>query len=318
MDLVRLSTASGFALMAVLVIAASGGDGRAEPLPAESATVLSPNRAQSRIDDAFRTREAAPAFDVTGPLFPSKSGAVPTSPPHAAASRWPLAGTSVDAWSVYIDEASHRFGVPADWVRGVMQQESGGRTHLNGRPITSSAGATGLMQVMPGTFAEMSARHGLGRDPYDPRANILAGTAYLRAMYDRYGPAHFLAAYNAGPGRVDEHLRADRALPGETRAYTAALQPRLFPGVAPVSTSMQGAVQDLTSAAAIRASASPASPSASRRPADPAAAPVFAGGFAAASAATPHSGAQPSDGLFVTLSAADRRREMAAADASED
>ncbi|WP_152988143.1 lytic transglycosylase domain-containing protein, partial [Paracoccus sp. MKU1] len=68
----------------------------------------------------------------------------------------------------------------------------------------------------------------LGGDPFDPRDNILAGTAYLREMHDRYGTiAGMLAAYNAGPGRYDDHLVAGRTLPAETRAYVAALVPVL-------------------------------------------------------------------------------------------
>ena len=86
----------------------------------------------------------------------------------------------------------------------------------------------GLMQVMPVTWAELRDRYGLGRDPYDPRDNILAGTAYLREMFDRYGNvAAMLAAYNAGPGRYDEYLATGRTLPAETRAYIAALAPIL-------------------------------------------------------------------------------------------
>ena len=77
----------------------------------------------------------------------------------------------------------------------------------------------GLMQLMPATWAAMRAAHGLGRDPHDPRDNILAGTAYLRAMYDRFGYPGLFAAYNAGPGRYAAHLATGRALPAETRAY---------------------------------------------------------------------------------------------------
>ena len=62
----------------------------------------------------------------------------------------------------------------------------------------------GLMQVMPGTYEGLRQRYGLGDDPYDPHDNILAGTAYLKEMYDRFGSPGFLAAYNAGPGRVDD------------------------------------------------------------------------------------------------------------------
>src|SRR3546814_13919249 len=79
---------------------------------------------------------------------------------------------------------------------------------------------------MPGTWAELRTRYRLGRDPYEPRDNIIAGTAYLRELYDRYGNSTaMLAAYNAGPGRYDEHLATGRALPRETRAYLAMLAP---------------------------------------------------------------------------------------------
>ncbi len=89
----------------------------------------------------------------------------------------------------------------------------------------SRKGAMGLMQIMPHTWSELRARYGLGRDPFDPRDNILAGAAYLREMHDRYGSPGFLAAYNAGPQRYDEYLAGVRALPAETRAYVALLAP---------------------------------------------------------------------------------------------
>jgi soluble lytic murein transglycosylase-like protein len=124
-------------------------------------------------------------------------------------------------WRAEIAEASARFGIPVAWIERVMRAESGGRTMLGGRPITSSAGAMGLMQLMPGTWAEMRAAHGLGADPHAPRDNILAGTAYLRMMYDRFGYPGLFAAYNAGPGRYAAYLASGRALPAETRAYLA-------------------------------------------------------------------------------------------------
>jgi soluble lytic murein transglycosylase-like protein len=104
-----------------------------------------------------------------------------------------------------------------------MRAESGGQTMLHGRPIISRAGAMGLMQIMPGTWREIRAQLGLGFDPHDPRDNILAGTAYLRAMYDRFGYPGLFGAYNAGPARYAENLAAGRPLPGETRAYLAAV-----------------------------------------------------------------------------------------------
>lgn len=138
----------------------------------------------------------------------------------------PAAAQAVDRWSGHIAEASARFGVLQNWIRRVMRAESGGRTMLGGQAITSRAGAMGLMQLMPGTWREMRAAHGLGTDPHDPRDNILAGTAYLRAMYDRFGYPGVFAAYNAGPTRYAEHLVTGRRLPLETVAYVAAVDGR--------------------------------------------------------------------------------------------
>ena len=135
----------------------------------------------------------------------------------------PAAAQSVHRWSGYIAEASLRFGVPEAWIRRVMRAESGGRTTLNGRPITSRAGAMGLMQLMPGTWREMRTAYRLGLDPHDPRDNILAGTAYLRLMYDRFGYPGLFAAYNAGPARYARHLATGDRLPVETMAYVAAV-----------------------------------------------------------------------------------------------
>ncbi|UIJ44899.1 lytic transglycosylase domain-containing protein [Sphingomonas cannabina] len=124
-----------------------------------------------------------------------------------------------DPYGDYIAEAAQRFGVPEAWIRAVMRVESAGDVRA-----ISSAGAMGLMQIMPATWAELRVRHRLGSNPYDPRDNILAGAAYLREMHDRYGSPGFLAAYNAGPGRYEEYL-AGRPLPAETRAYVATLAP---------------------------------------------------------------------------------------------
>jgi soluble lytic murein transglycosylase-like protein len=63
-----------------------------------------------------------------------------------------------------------------------MRQESGGIVR-----IVSPKGAIGLMQVMPQTYFELARRYGLVLDPFNPRDNILAGTAYLREIQDRFG-----------------------------------------------------------------------------------------------------------------------------------
>lgn len=134
----------------------------------------------------------------------------------------PLQADEVDRWRPQISEASARFGVPANWIERVMRAESRGRTRLSGRPIRSPKGAIGLMQLMPGTWAEIRDRLALGSDPDDPRDNILAGTLYLRQLYDRFGYPGLFAAYNAGPGRYEKYL-AGRPLPSETVAYLAEI-----------------------------------------------------------------------------------------------
>jgi hypothetical protein len=140
---------------------------------------------------------------------------------------YPVPGTPEDPWGPYIEEASSRFNVPSGWIRAVMHQESGGNEYLDGQPITSGAGAMGLMQLMPSTYSDLQSQYGLGGDPYDPHDNILAGTAYIRQMYDKYGSPGFLAAYNAGPARVDDYLAGASDLPSETVNYVAAITPHL-------------------------------------------------------------------------------------------
>lgn len=135
----------------------------------------------------------------------------------------PIAPPQVEQWRPWIAEAASRFDVPQAWIVAVMRAESGGRTHLNGVPITSRAGAMGLMQLMPATYRELARTHDLGPDPYDPRDNILAGAAYLSAMRARFGYPGLFAAYNAGPARYAAHLRTGQPLPAETRAYIRSL-----------------------------------------------------------------------------------------------
>lgn len=96
-------------------------------------------------------------------------------------------------------------------------------SRANSRAV-SRAGAMGLMQIMPATWAGLRVRYGLGPDPFDVRDNIMAGAAYLREMHDRYGNASaMLAAYNAGPGRYDDYVSRGRPLPAETIGYLAQL-----------------------------------------------------------------------------------------------
>ncbi len=133
--------------------------------------------------------------------------------------------TPRDPFGAFVTEAAQRFGVPAAWIRAVLRAESRGD-----RRAISPKGAMGVMQLMPDTWAGLRIRYGLGRDPFDPRDNILAGAAYLREMCDRYGSPAFLAAYNAGPGRYEDYRDRRRPLPDETIAYVAELLPLIDGG----------------------------------------------------------------------------------------
>lgn len=144
----------------------------------------------------------------------------------------PAYADDVGRWRAHIDEASARFGIPVGWIERVMRAESNGQTMMDGRPIRSRAGAMGLMQLMPATWADMRRRLGLGADPDEPRDNILAGTYYLRLMYDRFGYPGLFGAYNAGPGAYADWLAGKRRLPGETVAYLATVTGRDAPAVA--------------------------------------------------------------------------------------
>ena len=153
----------------------------------------------------FSTMLCVPAMAQTSPV-PSSAGTLPPT-------------ESVDS---LVDEASRRFSIPALWIRSVMQVESGGNAQA-----LSPKGAIGLMQIMPGTYTALRQAFGLGADPYQPRDNIMAGAAYLREMLDLYGTSGFLAAYNAGPARYDEHLATGGPLPEETQIYLSRLAPML-------------------------------------------------------------------------------------------
>ncbi|MGP2492629.1 lytic transglycosylase domain-containing protein [Mesorhizobium sp. PUT5] len=216
------------------------------------------------------------------------------STPDGSSRRSPVVVSPADPWAAHITDAARRFDVSERWIRAVMAVES-----VNGPAALSPKGAIGLMQVMPATWDELRAKHGLGDDPWRPRDNILAGTAYLREMHDRYGSVSaMLAAYNAGPGRYDSHLATGRPLPAETVDYVAKIMPMI----------------DGTGAVA-RSAGRPAAPSWSRAPLfagrsnvqnedDPASAGLPFGSRPDASAIVDLSAlGPPSDGLFVPRSA---------------
>jgi soluble lytic murein transglycosylase-like protein len=170
-----------------------------------------------------------------------------SAPAQSAAATAPARNPVPD----FVTEAAHRFSIPEAWIYAVMRVESAGDPRA-----VSPQGATGLMQIMPGTWLGLRARYALGDDIYDPHDNIIAGAAYLRQLYDRYGSPGFLAAYNAGPARYEAYLERRVSLPGETIAYVKKLAPVATGGPGRIAPS---ATVDLTSwtRAALFADASP-------------------------------------------------------------
>ena len=176
-----------------------------------------------QIGDRLRARPTAIATAIIAMM--GMAGTTPFASPAFAQGNAASVARVADPFTEFVAEASQRFGIPVSWIRAVMHAESGEDIHA-----LSPKGAMGLMQIMPATWASLRARHGLGANPYDPRDNILAGAAFLRELHDRYGSPGFLAAYNAGPGRYEDHLATGRPLPDETRAYVAAIAPLIGEG----------------------------------------------------------------------------------------
>lgn len=137
------------------------------------------------VDGAGFDTVLAGRMNGTSPSY-AVGGAAPigrTEPPEVARARWQPA----------IAQAAAEQGLPTELLEALVWTESGFRADA-----VSHAGATGLTQLMPATAA------GLGVDPHDPVQNLQGGARFLRQMIDRFGSLDLaLAAYNAGPGRVD-------------------------------------------------------------------------------------------------------------------
>lgn len=172
------------------------------------------------VDRAFRAEIKLPTVEQIKQVA-KRIAPKPEPKPSAFAQEAAMTPRELIArWEPFIAAAAKEYHLSADWIRAVMRMESGGRTMLaENAPITSQAGAMGLMQVMPDTYDDMRAAYGLGADPYDPHDNIFAGAAYLRALHRKYGFPAMFAAYNDGPGNLEDHLAGKRALPDETRNY---------------------------------------------------------------------------------------------------
>ena len=205
--------------------------------------------------------------------------------------------TAADPITAVVAEASQRFGIPASWIRAVMRVESFGDVRA-----LSPKGAMGLMQIMPEAWAALRSRYGLGADPYDAHDNILAGAAYLRELLDRYGSPGFLAAYNAGSARYEDHLATGRALPAETQAYVAALAPAIGGGATGDAKVVNAVVRSWSEAPLFVVPAE-SSPKKSPASSDP-----HSGQRSTDSPAQDWTGLAPqSQGLFISISHGNRR-----------
>lgn len=140
-------------------------------------------------------------------LLSLTSGVVDSARAEPFATVQPKREPGANPFSNFVAEAAQRFGLPTLWIDAVMRGESAGDERA-----VSPQGAMGLMQIMPETWNDLRSRYDLGVDPFDPHDNILAGAAYMREMHDRYGSPGFLAAYNAGPKRYEEHLTTGRGV----------------------------------------------------------------------------------------------------------
>ena len=113
-----------------------------------------------------------------------------------------------------IDQVAQRVGLPASLIRSVVSTESSYR-----HDAVSPVGAQGLMQLMPGTAAELGVE-----DSFDPQQNLMGGSRYLKGLLKKYDGDldHALAAYNWGQGNVDR--KGLERMPTETRNYIAKVK----------------------------------------------------------------------------------------------
>jgi len=145
--------------------------------------------------------------------------------PAPALAGEPVAAVSPSsACAPHAAEAAARSALPAAVILRVMHVESRGRANA-----ISPKGAMGCMQIMPATWRYLTARHGLGSDPWNARFNMIGGALYLAELARQFGFPGAYAAYNAGPARYARHVRGGGRLPAETVAYVASLSGALPP-----------------------------------------------------------------------------------------
>ncbi len=197
-----------------LALAAAWAAGQTPDSLARQSAAIERQRAAVRQQVRGSSQPAAAFFTVpwTEPLSPATPAA--QAAPAAAGDCDPI---PEDQIGPMVQEASQREGLTPDLLRAVIQKES---SYL---PCAVSAdGAEGLMQLMPGTAADLGVEN-----PFDPRQNVDGGAKYLKQMLDRYGSNLMLAlaAYNAGPSRTDN--AGVLPLPAETASYVSDILQKL-------------------------------------------------------------------------------------------
>lgn len=177
------------------------------PLPEERPSLLQPlikayTDVAAQSEQSRQSTQARTTRDATEP-----TASLLSSLPPLSTSSSPL-GQGKEWLEPIIAKASSRYGVETGLIKAVIKAES----NFNPTAV-SSAGARGLMQLMPGTARSLGVN-----DSFDPEQNVMAGTRFLRDLLDRYNGDvdSALAAYNWGPGNVD---RRPERMPSETRNY---------------------------------------------------------------------------------------------------
>jgi len=193
---------------------AAGGSGSGQgPATAAPAGASSPASAGS-----FAAALQAASAPTTGPAgvpYPSAglqyatSASAPAAAPTAATATGAGAGST--PYDALIDQAATRYGVDPAVLHGLIEQESGFDPNA-----TSSAGAQGLTQLMPGTASSLGVAN-----PLDPAQSIEGGARYLGQLMSQFGGnvTDALAAYNAGPGAVQQYGGVPPY--AETQSYVA-------------------------------------------------------------------------------------------------
>ncbi len=212
--LVASSLFSGATDLAVLRNGNSIRHERHEPVGAVTRLYLSDSASgyiEIPTDQILRFETAtdpAPALSAASNLPRASSRAISAQPVSAQQGRFDL-----QSLNAVVDGAGQRHQIDPDFINSVIRAESG----FNSRAV-SKKGAQGLMQLMPQTASHLGVANS-----FDPNSNVEGGTKYLRELLEKYNydVPKALAAYNAGPHRVDQY----RGVPPyfETQTYVAKI-----------------------------------------------------------------------------------------------